>query len=77
MKTAQIMETANGQAIKLPDEFRFTTNIVSIRRQGDAIILEPLKPATWPEGFFDQIRIVDPAFVRPKQGHMPAAPSLA
>ncbi len=34
------------------------------------------KPAAWPSGFFDSIRIDDPAFVRPPQGSVPAAPAI-
>ena len=40
------------------------------------IILEPVKPATWTPGFFDRIRIDDPAFARPSQGPIPPAPQL-
>lgn len=76
MKTAEVIETSNGQTVRLPDEFRFETPTVSIRREGDAVILEPLKPAYWPERFFDHIRIDDPAFVRPDQGSTPPAPSF-
>src|SRR5262249_53790721 len=76
MKTAEVIETSQGQAVRLPDEFRFPVPIVSIRREGEAVILEPLKPSTWPEGFFDAIRIDDPAFTRPSQGSMPPAPLL-
>ena len=76
MKTAEIFETSQGQTVRLPDEFRFDTHIVSIRRQGEAVVLEPVKPATWPEHFFDQIRIDDPTFVRPPQGEIPPVPSF-
>lgn len=73
---AQIVETDKGQSILLPEEFRFHAPSVSIRRAGNAIILEPVKPTTWPEGFFEKIRIDDPAFVRPDQGAMPPPPSF-
>jgi len=76
MKTAEVVETNKGQAIQLPDEFRFHTSRVSVRRQGDAVVLEPLKPDRWPDGFFEAIHIDDPAFVRPDQGPMPPAPTL-
>ena len=76
MITAEIVETSQGQAVRLPDEFRFSTSTVSIRREGEAIILEPLRPSAWPEHFFDTIRIDDPAFVRPEQGLTPPAPRL-
>lgn len=74
MKTVAIVETTYGQAVPLPEEFRFSTPTVSIRRQGEAVILEPIKPASWPEHFFEDIRIDDPAFVRPDQGLSPPAP---
>jgi len=76
MKTVEIFNTSSGQAVPLPDEFRFETPTVSIRRDGDAVILEPVKPSQWPAGFFDAIRIDDPAFARPDQGPTPPAPSL-
>ena len=76
MKTVEIVETSNGQAVPLPEEFRFETPTVSIRRQGDAVILEPVKAAQWPKEFFDRIRIDDPAFARPAQGSAPAVPAL-
>ena len=76
MKTVEIVETGNGQAIPLPEEFRFATTTVSIRRQGEAVILEPVKSAHWPDHFFDDIRIEDPAFKRLDQGITPPAPSL-
>jgi virulence-associated protein VagC len=76
MTTVQIIETNQGQAVPLPEEFRFTTPTVSIRREGDAVILEPVKPAHWPEHFFEDIHIDDPSFARPPQGAIPPAPRL-
>ena len=74
MKTATVIETATGQAVCLPDEFRFDTDRVAIRREGNAIVLESPKPAHWPEGFFAAIAINDPAFARPLQGSAPPPP---
>ena len=74
MKTVDLVETSDGQTVPLPEEFRFETSTVSIRRQGAAVILEPIKPMHWPEHFFDDICIDDPAFVRPDQGTTPPAP---
>jgi antitoxin VapB len=76
MQTAEIVRTDGTQAVKLPEGFHFEGDTVSIRREGEAVILEPVKPATWPPGFFDAIHIDDPAFVRPEQGPVPRAPSL-
>ena len=77
MKTTDIIETGQGQAVRLPDEFRFAVATVSIRREGEAVILEPLKPTAWPAGFFESIRIDDPAFARPDQGAMPSAQGIS
>ncbi len=76
MKVAEIVRAEGSQLVRLPDEFHLEGDTVSIRRQGEAIVLEPVKPATWPPEFFDRIRIDDPAFARPSQGPVPPAPQL-
>jgi virulence-associated protein VagC len=76
MKTTEVISIGGRQAVTLPDEFRFTDATVSIRKEGKTVILEPLRAASWPAGFFEDIRIDDPAFARPPQGDTPAAPSF-
>jgi len=76
MKTTEVISIGGRQAVALPDEFRFTDATVSIRKEGETVILEPLKAGKWPTGFFESIRIGDPAFVRPPQGETPPAPSI-
>jgi hypothetical protein len=76
MKVAEIVRANGSQLVKLPEEFHMDGNVVIIRRQGEAIVLEPVRPTTWPPGFFERIRIDDPAFARPPQGHVPPAPKL-
>ena len=76
MKTTEVISIGGRQAVTLPDEFRFTDATVSIRKEGKAVILEPVKTDTWPAGFFEDIRIDDPAFARPPQGETPPAPSM-
>jgi virulence-associated protein VagC len=76
MPVAKIIEVDGGQAVELPEGFRFATRTVSIRKNGRAVVLEPMKPETWPPDFFDRIAIDDPTFVRPVQGDMPPAPRL-
>lgn len=73
MTTAKITDVEGIQTVTLPPEFSFTVPVVSIRKVGDAVILEPAKGKAWPEGFFDEIQIEDPAFTRPEQGPMPPA----
>jgi virulence-associated protein VagC len=76
VKTAEVIELQGAQAVKLPDGFRFDGQIVWISRQGDAVILQPMKKAQWPAMFFEDIRIDDPAFGRPDQGQTPPVPLL-
>jgi virulence-associated protein VagC len=76
MQTVKILKTSTGQAVPLPVEFQFETPTVSIRRQGDAVILEPVKSTEWPDHFFENIRIDDTGFVRPDQGSTPPAPAF-
>jgi virulence-associated protein VagC len=77
MKTTEVFDLHGKQVVRLPEEFRFHVRSVSIRKEGDAVILEPVKPETWPAGFFEAIRIDDPASGRPDQGSLPPAPSLS
>ena len=76
VNTTQIISIDGHQAVKLPDEFRFDDVTVSIRKEGAAVIVEPMTPKTWPAGFFEDIRILDPAFARPPQGETPPAPAI-
>ena len=69
--TAKVFMNGRSQAVRLPKEFRFEGNEVAIRREGESVILEPVKPRRWPPGFFDAIAIADPAFVRPPRGEAP------
>jgi antitoxin VapB len=77
MKTVEVIQIDGSQAIKLPEDFRFNQSTVSIRREGKAVILEPIGLVTWPPSFFEAIRIDDPAFHRPDQGQVPPAPTLS
>jgi antitoxin VapB len=46
MDTAKIFWSGRSQAVRLPKEYRFEGGQVRIRRQGEAVILEPL-PQGW------------------------------
>lgn len=41
-KTAKLFRNGNSQAVRLPQEFRFQGDEVRIRKQGDAVVLEPM-----------------------------------
>ena len=76
METATVILEGECQTVRLPKGFGFSTSTVTVRHDGEAIVLEPLKPKEWPEGFFDSIHITDPAFSRPDQGQMPSVKPL-
>lgn len=42
METAKLFWSGRSQAVRLPKEFRFSGDEVRIRRQGKAVILEPV-----------------------------------
>lgn len=52
MAIAKLFSNGRSQAVRLPKEFRFEGREVSVRREGDAVILEPLKPRAWPRGYW-------------------------
>ena len=65
--TAEVIEADGTQTVRLPPGFRLEAGTVAVRRDGHAIVLEPLRPTAWPVDFFSRIRIDDPAFVRSEQ----------
>jgi virulence-associated protein VagC len=68
MKTATVIREGETQTVHLPRGYHLPTPTVQVRQEGDAIVLEPMKPRVWPAGFFDEIHMTDPAFVRPDRG---------
>ena len=45
-RTAKVFMTGRSQAVRLPKEFRLACDEVRIRKEGSALILEPL-PEDW------------------------------
>lgn len=56
-------------AMRLPKELNAREGEISITRQGNRWIVEPVKTREWPKDFFKQIKITDPDFERPDQGN--------
>ncbi|WP_155309047.1 antitoxin [Desulfosarcina ovata] len=61
---AKIFMNGRSQAVRLPKAFRFEGSEVRIRKQGEKVILEPIKKTKWPDGFWD-IFTPDPQFETP------------
>ena len=73
---AKLFMNGRSQAVRLPKEFRFQGFEVAIRREGEAVILEPLEKREWPKGFFSAINTDDETFKRPKQPKTPPSRKL-
>ncbi|MEA2489303.1 MAG: antitoxin VapB [Acidobacteriota bacterium] len=65
-KVASLFWTGRSQAVRLPKEFRFEGDTVLVRREGNAVILEPARD--WPEGYVESFAGVPDDFTRPPQG---------
>jgi len=74
--TTTVFISGRSQTVRLPREFRLLGPQVSIRQIGDGVLLEPVKGAEWPPGYFENITIADKAFARPDQGAPPPLPAL-
>lgn len=63
--TAKLFQNGRSQAVRLPKAFRFVGTEVKIRKEGDAVILEPLEQSEWADGFWDMFG-PDPDFEIPE-----------
>ena len=65
-KRASVFWTGRSQAVRLPKEFRFEGDTVAVRREGNAVILEPADD--WPVDYSESFRGIADDFERPPQG---------
>ena len=75
METVTVTVEGDRQTVRLPKSVHLPSTVF-VRQEGDAVVLEPARPKTWPEGFSASIHVTDPAFERPEQGHLPPVKSL-
>ena len=61
MTTAKVFKSGNSQAVRLPKEFRFTSDEVEIFRRGDEVVLRE-KPRTLMEAIKAWCELPDDAF---------------
>ena len=61
LKIAKIFMNGRSQAVRLPKEFRFTSDEVWVQKQGDKVILSATEPG-WDE-FFDLAPVFDEDFL--------------
>jgi len=58
--TARLFKNGRSEAVRLPKEFRFPGDEVLVRREGEAVILEPIKRKAWPRGYWERLREMRP-----------------
>lgn len=63
---AKVFMSGRSQAVRLPKAFRFSGSEVKIRREGSAVVLEPLVKS-WDEVFAEIDAIEGSPIKRPKQ----------
>ncbi len=49
---ARLFTNGGSQAVRLPREFRFEGDEVTVRRLGRGVLLEPVERETWPRGYW-------------------------
>lgn len=54
-RAAGIFWNGGSQVVRLPREFRFEDDGVLIRRDGERVILEPVRKVDWPEGYWEDL----------------------
>lgn len=70
MARAKLFWNGRSQAVRLPKEFRFEGDEVSVRREGRKVVLEAVRRRAWPPGYWKSWRAVPDDFQAP-----PALPS--
>lgn len=63
---AKVFWSGPSQAVRLPKAFRFTTDEVTVRKVGNALILEPVPKQGWPVGFAASFSNLPEDFERPE-----------
>lgn len=54
-RRARLFWNGRSQAVRLPKEFRFDGDEVGIRREGETVVLEPIKKQRWPESYWSWV----------------------
>lgn len=62
MMTAKLFENGRSQAVRLPKEYRFDGDEVSINKLGDIVILMP-KESRW-SGFLNSLEMFSDDFMK-------------
>ncbi len=53
---AKLFKNGRSQAVRLPKEFRFSGDEVEVYREGERVILEPVRKREWPTGYWRWVK---------------------
>ena len=64
MATAKVFMSGRSQAVRLPKEYRFACDEVEVTREGDGLVLRPIRGRAWVNllaatNGFDESRFAD------------------
>lgn len=79
MEKAKVFWSGRSQAVRLPKNFRFSGDEVRIRRQGVAVVLEPIaNDWAWLDAFSEGLDddFVQAAYEQPEQQERPSVGRL-
>ncbi len=62
--TAKVFWSGRSQAVRLPKEYRFDTDEVTIRREGGTVVLEPVKQEADEWAWLDTLEPFDDDMVK-------------
>ena len=63
---AKVFWSGPSQAVRIPKAFRFSTDEVTVRKIGNALILEPTPKRGWPVGYAASFSNMPEDFERPE-----------
>ena len=72
--TARIFRNGSNQAVRIPVELSLDADVVTIERQGEALILRPLPKSGWDQFFSDPTLVLPPEF---ETGDDPPPPEVS
>ncbi len=55
--TAKLFINGRSQAVRLPKDFRFSGTEVIIKKEGQRVILEPMRNTKWPDNYFSNFSL--------------------
>ncbi|HTM77805.1 MAG TPA: AbrB/MazE/SpoVT family DNA-binding domain-containing protein [Devosia sp.] len=71
LKTASLFRNGRNQAVRIPVEFEMPGTEVTIRKEGDKLVLEPKTRKMTISEFLDSIEPVDVDFPDADEGQLP------